>query len=122
MVEKKIGRKRPKTKDLLQRRYGWPLATKKSASTDLEVLVWMRDVTEEIWNQRYGKEQAEEKKSHSIEDQKRQYAEKENEYAEEEAEDKMMRWLTREAELEEANGVEVEEDVDNESESDEEGS
>ena len=99
-VENKIGMKRPKVKDLWQKRYGWPEATPGSGGKDLEVLLWMRAVTLEIWNQRYGKEEAEERKRKGMEAKIKEYKDKEKAYLEDEAEDALTKWLMMKAELE----------------------
>ncbi len=50
-VRKKWG-PRPVCLDSLQRRYGWPCG--KDAHHDQAVLEWMKKVTKEIWDARYG--------------------------------------------------------------------
>ena len=53
---------RPVVTDPIQRRYGWPKG--ESKEEDLEVLEWMRKVTQTIWDQRYkdaAKQEAKEK-------------------------------------------------------------
>ena len=48
---------RPKAKDPLQARFGWPMGTPNATDHDAPVVKWMVTVATEVWNQRYGNQQ-----------------------------------------------------------------
>ena len=87
----------PQCTDPLQRRYGLPLGTQKSALHDVVVLEWMKLVALEVWNIRYNtradiaaREAAQAKKKR---ERQRQQQEDDENFAEEE----QRKWLVRAA-------------------------
>ena len=91
-VEEKFG-PRPKASDPWQRRYGWPLARKDTQEIDKEVLRWMKTITIEIWNQRYGKDEKKTKTEAEIARKKVEFAAKLGAEHDREDQEEFERWM-----------------------------
>ena len=83
----------PIATDLLQRRYGLPLATKESAKLDVLVLQWMKLIVTEVWKVRYGTDDADKAIQASIAKKRRISEDQRRKDEAAQADEELTRWL-----------------------------
>ncbi len=83
----------PIATDLLQRRYGLPLATKESAKLDVLVLQWMKLIATEVWKVRYGTDDADKAIQASIAKKRRISEDQRRKDEAAQADEELTRWL-----------------------------